>query len=146
MLNLIIEKNNFVLFNFKEFNWFEKNFTNPWKFSSTYTLFNFLITLTYFYSTHVSDLFKINVESRNTVAARRQVLKKNFNCKSAATSNLLEYTGSFASGISPTKLKIAFMATLSLHKLGTIFRSFERAQFRINRVSLYWDLGMLRWK
>ena len=65
--------------------------------------------------------------------------------KSAATSSLLEYTGSeiFASGISPTKLRITFMATLLLYKLA---QSFERDQFRINRVSLYWDHSMLRQK
>ena len=45
--------------------------------------------------------------------------------KSAATRSLREYTGSeiFDSGISPIKRQIAFMATLSLYKSGTIFRT-----------------------
>ena len=45
--------------------------------------------------------------------------------KSAATSRLREYTGSeiFDSGISPIKHQIAFMASLSLYKSGTIFRT-----------------------
>ena len=44
--------------------------------------------------------------------------------KSAATSSLREYSGSeiFDSGISRIKRQIAFMATLSLYKSGTIFR------------------------
>ena len=45
--------------------------------------------------------------------------------KSAATSSLREYTGSeiFDSSISPIKHQIAFVATLSLNKSGTIFRT-----------------------
>ena len=52
-------------------------------------------------------------------------LKKKLILKSVATSSLLEYTGSeiFASGISPTKRQIAFMATLSPYKSDTIFRT-----------------------
>ena len=45
--------------------------------------------------------------------------------KSTVTSSLREYSGSeiFDSGISPIKDQIAFMATLSLYKSGTILRT-----------------------
>ena len=65
--------------------------------------------------------------------------------KSATTSSLREYNVSenFDSDISPIKRQIACMATLSLYKSGTIFRT---RPFRINRLSVCWDLGMFRQK
>ena len=63
--------------------------------------------------------------SFRAVAARRQVLEKNLKLKSAAARSSREYTASeiFDSGISQIKRQIAFMATLSLYRLGTIFRT-----------------------
>ena len=80
--------------------------------------------------------------SSDAVVAQRQVLSKIWILKSAATSSLLEYTGSeiFALGISQTKRQIAFMATLTLYKLGIYLIWFFFQHFHNN-----FSLLLLSW-
>ena len=82
---------------------------------------------------------------RNAVAARRQVLKKNFFLNRPLRlvySNILEVK--FLLQVSG-HLSVRLHLWRHFHYISQA-QYFERDQFRINRLSVRWDLGMLRQK